>query len=166
MPILNLTHSITNPNRLFSQMGLADVFVDAAGLQDGDDEDHMLFETFAGIEHFPLSMVANLQHQTVLDIGFMFENDFPIPIQSTKPKKKSTTETKINRVARETEQIVESPIMKIFEHDNEQRQMKKQVQLKSGTMKRIHVSLEDEFVYMILDNISGLILSIGKYYSN
>ncbi|KAI2811363.1 serpin [Blomia tropicalis] len=105
-------------------------------------------------------LLSRLNAQLIVDL---IQN---LEIRRIDITKKSTTETKINRVARETEQIVESPIMKIFEHDNEQRQMKKQVQMKSGTMKRIHVSLEDEFVYMILDNISGLILSIGKYYSN
>src|SRR5699024_12038991 len=72
--------------------------------------------------------------------------------------------------------IVQSPIMKVsqhhsYEHNRHQKEPLMQGQSNQIPLgvdsksqpKRIHVNLEEEFIYLILDNISVLELAMGKY---
>ena len=167
MPILNLTHSITNWNILFSQMGLASVF--DANL----DESQESLETFAGMQNYPLAQVTLLQHKTVLDIGIEDNVETLPTAPKLRPKKKSAqNDTRIVRLSKrsyQTTRIVQSPIMKVIQSshphkDTLMQQQSKHVPIeKAVPPKRIHVNLEEEFIYLILDNISGLVLAMGKY---
>lgn len=217
MPTLHVEHSIANWNILLGQMGLSALLDSSISGSSGsadenndEDEDPYSFavQSFAGIEGFPLGSVTQLQHKTVLEIGFEEEDEgstvAPVsadiigagkPVQP-RPKtrrpqpKKMVTRNAVSsgdnvqfvRVARRAQPssssttIVESSVMKVLDagsrgdlHRKEHLMASAQSSMPlsvnfSKQQRRLHVNLaEEEFAYLVLDNISGLVLAMGKY---
>lgn len=161
MPSLRVNNSLSDMKSLLCRMGLASVF-------DSHYPALLAGVNFAGIESFPLPEVSQLHHRAVLDID-LEDQIQPLPLDKSRGRRSAS------RVS-----LVTSPLMKVmlvregnqtnhahYDHDspNKKEKSKPEISKTKTPAKRIHVSLEEDFLYLLLDNVSGLILAMGRYHA-
>lgn len=137
---------------LLSKMGLATLFDPSTGNQGN-------FHHFAGIHHFPLARATHIHHQSVINVSV---EDNP----RSRAILDGNGEHRRHEPQEETEFLATSELLNVIEaKDGESSRSNKMTKhFKHNLSKRLEIDLDQrDFVYFILDNISGLMLTVGVY---
>lgn len=168
IPSLNVAHSIPDMEQMLSRMGLASVF------NDRQSE----VTTFAGINAFPLAQVTRIHHKTMLNIDMEAtatakrkrrQADEGIelvaspvirvfgPTKTTTKQRRPESMKQLSGAESNVKPSYTRPILTNVVSSSS-------MPSPTSSTKRRYVNLDDQsFLYFILDNISGLVLVMGKY---